>query len=634
MASRFNVIFPSKGRIGLDGGINTKIDKQLLLDNESPNCQNVIFGNGSVETRGGTTQLNTAAVGSFVCDGLYTKRSSDNTETMVGWWDGTLYTLDTTSFNSVTSAKCIFTAGVRVHAAEYEDYMFFTNGTTTPYKYKDSEFTRMSVPAPDSGPVAASGGSAADLSGVYSYKLTFVNSNLVESDVSPVGNTITINNEVIDLTSLAVAPASFGIESRRLYRTDDSGSTYKRIATISDNTTTTYIDEITSAAAGVDAPTDQGEIAGTATAILYHQGRIFYIDSSDNLVKYSEIGNPYVYKATSFLRIGDTSGDVPQTLGIHDNSIVVGCKRSTWVIYMPDTTASNWIQLRIKTAYGSKSPFGMFNYMNRLMMPAMENDNFVGFASISGQTIEPTATLMTISATGSDLQSNVIEPDMFKVIESVVGRISATVFQNKAYITLTYNEGTTNNRIYVFDFSIANLGKKQKFSWAPWTGLNAEQMTVYENVLYYADANATGLVYSMNDETYNDNGTAIDSFYWSKDFGGRPGDENFVKDWRWAHVLYEQVGDWDFQMRFVIDSTGGVGDSTTLDADPGASIWGTMRWGEDVWSPGGEETEKKVSLGGLSPAKRIQFQWNNMNTANQYFKVIGLNLDYNIRGRR
>ncbi len=95
---------------------------------------------------------------------------------------------------------------------------------------------------------------------------------------------------------------------------------------------------------------------------------------------------------------------------------------------MPDTTASNWIQLRLKTAYGSKSPFGVINYNDRLMFPAMDNDKFVGFAAITGQTIEPTATLMTVSATGSDLKSNVIEPDMFTTLETYVPNISAMVF--------------------------------------------------------------------------------------------------------------------------------------------------------------------------------------------------------------
>lgn len=634
MPSRFNVIFPSTGRIGLDGGLNTKIDRQLLLDNESPDCQNVIFGNGSVETRGGSDLLNTAPVGSFVADGIYTRHDSNGSETMVAWWDGTLFDLQGTSFISVTSAKCIFTASVRVYSTEYENYIYFSNGYTSPYKWNGAEFTRMSIPAPGSGPVAATAPSGANLTGGYSYKVTYVNSNLVESDVSTVGNTITASTEDIRLTSIAVAPASFGVGSRRIYRTEADGTTYKRLVTLSDNTTTTYDDGVVDGSLGVTAPTDQGEISVNATALLYHQGRIFYIDSADFLVKYSEIGNPYVFKATSFIRIGDSSGDIPKTLGIHDNSIAVGCVRSSWVVYMPDTTASNWIQLRLKTALGSRSPFSILNYSNKLMFAAMENDKFMGFAAISGQTVEPTATLMTISATGSDQKSNVIEPDIESISETYVPNISSMIFKNKAYIAVTYSTGSINNRIYVFDYSLENMSKKQLFSWTRWTGLNAAQFTIYDDKIYYADSSDVGSVYEMNTDTYNDNGAAIDSYYWTKEFPGKPGHENMTKDFRWLHILFELSGDYFMNITRRINSLGGVGDSQQIDLDPGSTLWGTLVFGRDVWSPGGEQDEIKHSLGSLLPAKRIQFKFDNQNTINQKFKIIGLNLDYNIRARR
>lgn len=634
VASGFNVIFPDRGRISLDGGLNTKVDRQWLLDNESPDCLNVIFGNASVETRGGTELLNTASVGSFSCDGFYVRHDNSGAETMVAWWDGTLFDLQGTSFITISSAQSVFTAGARVHSAEYENYRFFSNGEDTPYKYNGDEFTRMSVPAPTETMTVSNAATGNVLNGDYQYKVTYVNSNLVESDVSPATATFTFASQNGYLASIPVAPASFGINSRRLYRTDAGGETFKRIATINDNTTTTYEDGVASSAAGTEAPTDQGVIASTAKALLYHQGRIFYIDTGDWLVKYSEVGNPYVFKATSFIRVGDTTGDLPCTLGIHDNSIIIGCKRHIWCIYMPDTDPSNWVQLRLKTSFGSKSPFSVFNYNNKLMLGVMENDKFVGFAAITGQTIEPTATLMTISATGSDLKSNVIEPDMFNIVENRVETISSIVFKNKAYISVTYTSGSTNNRIYVFDFGDENLGKKQKFSWVPWTGMNAAQFVVYGGSLYYADDAATGRVFSMNSSTYSDNGVAINSYYWTKEFGGKPGHENYTKDFRWLHVLFELVGDYYMDFTRRIDSKGGVGDTRQIDCDPGGSLWGTMIWGQDDWSPGGEQAELKIPLGGLSPAKRLQLKFSNQNTINQRFKVIGLNLDYNIRGRR
>jgi len=63
-------------------------------------------------------------------------------------------------------------------------------------------------------------------------------------------------------------------------------------------------------------------------------------------------------------------------------------------------------------------------------------------------------------------------------------------------------------------------------------------------------------------------------------------------------------------------------------------LWGSLIWGVDDWQAGGEQDEEKISLGDLSPAKRIQFCFSNQNTVDQKFKVIGMNLEYNLRGRR
>jgi len=44
----FRRIFPQKGRIEFDGGLSNEYDKQLIEDNESPDCANVLFDQGSV----------------------------------------------------------------------------------------------------------------------------------------------------------------------------------------------------------------------------------------------------------------------------------------------------------------------------------------------------------------------------------------------------------------------------------------------------------------------------------------------------------------------------------------------------------------------------------------------------------
>jgi len=633
MGSKFDIIYPSKGRIGFDGGLNNKFDVQLIPDNESPDCQNVVFGRGSVETRGGTDLVNTAAVGSFACDGLYVRHDSDASETMTAWFGGTLYDLQGTSFITIPSAQSIFTPGVRVSAAEYEDYIFYGNGTESPYKYNGAEFTRHGVPAPTTTSTVATAATGTELTGDYQYKFTYINSNLVEGDVSPVTSTWTAATENALLTSIPVAPQSFGVNTRKIYRTEASGTAFKLVTTIDDNTTTTYEDGIADGALGATAPTDQGEPPNYC-CVLFHQARLFMIDNATNFIKYTEIANPYVVKATSFRRIGDTSGDIPKGLAVYDNSVVVFCQNSTWIIYMPTTSPSDWSDIKVRTPFGSNSPFAPFMYSNKVMFAATQSEKFVGFAALSGDTVDPNATLLTVSAAGSFLKSDKIEPDMFNIQESFLRNISSMVYQNKAYITVTYASGSIiNNRIYVFDFSIENLGKPQKFTWSPWTGLSAAQMAVLDGTLYYATSDDDGFMYAMNSDTFNDNNTAINSYYWTKEFSGNNGQDTFEKDFRSTNILYEQPGAYFMNFTQKVDSDKGDGNTTVIDLDPGSNLWGTIRLGTDPWGGGENEKELKKFLGTVH-GKRIQFKFDNQNKVDQKFKILGLNITYNLKGRR
>jgi hypothetical protein len=637
MGSRFQYRYPNKGRILFDGGLNNKFERSLIEDNESPDCANVIFTNGAVETRGGTTLFNTSSVGSFICDGLFT-RHDDNTDaqTMVAWWDGSLHVVSGTTFATIASAASIFTAGVQVTATEYENYMFFGNGNSTPYKYggDGNTFTRHGIPQPTSAPTLTTAGTGTALTGDYQYKVTYVNSALVEGDVTAATPTFTVAGENIAVNSLPIAPQSFGVNSRKIYRTENGGSTFKLLTTINDNTTTSYEDAIADSGLGATAPTDQG-VPPNYSMVIYHNGRLFAIDPSDQLVKYSEYGNPYVFKATSFLRIGDTSGDIPKSLSIYDNSVVVHCEDSQWIIYLDDPASdTNWQIVKVRASYGSMSPFGAVSFQNRVLFPATQNKKFVGFGAIAGDTLDPSATLLTVSAAGSDLQSDRIQPDMFLIQEGHLGKIQSIVYQNKAYISVVYGTGnTTNNRFYIYDFSISNISKRQKFSWVPWTGLNASHMTIYDGTLYYADAAATGRVFEMNTDTYNDNGSAIDSYYWTKEYAGLGGHENLHKDFRFAQIFYEKAGDYFMNFTVRVDSDSGSGDTSSIDLDPDSSLWGSMKWGTDTWGGGQDEGEIRKFI---SPArgKRIQYKFSNQNTLNQKFKIVGMNFVYINKGER
>lgn len=632
----FRVIFPNNERQLFDGGLNNKFQKSIIENNESPDCANVIFENRGVETRQGTTKLNTALVGSFACDGLYTRRDRDGSETMCAWFNGDMFTLATTTFTTVPSAQSVFTAGQRVAASQYENHIFVCTGGTDPYKYNGTDFTRHGVPAPTSTMTAATAATGSVLTGDYLYKVTYVNSQAVEGDLGPITGTFAASSENIALTSIPVAPQSFGVNSRRIYRTAAGGASYLRLAEIADNTTTTYEDGVADGGLGTAAPTDNG-VPPKYKSIVYHQNRLFMITGTDNKVWYTDLAEPYTVQSTNFLTVGDDSSDLPTSLGVHNDQVVVFGENTHEFIYIPDPASpSGWLQIKGQTNLGCKSPFGIESIDRGLIFPAFDKGNLVGFALISGTNVEKSAAFLTVATAGSDFQSDKIEPDVFLIQEGFVKNISAITFKNKLWITVAYGASQqSNNRVYQYDYNIDDLSRSQRGTWAPFTGdtMHISQFTIYGGELYGATSDDTGFVYKMEDGTYSDDGAAIDSYYWTKEYGGFNADLNFHKDFRYVNALVENAGNYFMDLVYRVDSDQGDGNTVTIDLTPGGSVWGVMEWLTDSWGGGTSEQEAKKPLSGVK-GKRIQFKFSNQNTVNQKFRVDGLNFTYNKKGFR
>lgn len=639
MGQIFDIVYPPEGRVTFEGGLNNKYPPAIIQDNESPDCLNVYSVNGAVEVRGGSTQLNTTPVATAAIDGLYTREDNGGGQTMVAFCNGSMWQLGTTTFTTVASAQSVFTAGVRVGATNYLNKLYLGNGGVIPYKYDGVAFTRHGVYAPTATAVVATGaaGNVPPQDWVYAY--TYVNSAVVESNISPLAGTFTVGaSSVVSLTALGTAPQSFGVSSRNIYRATTTVGPFKRVGSIADNTTTTFTDNITIAGLGTTAPTDNGT-PPKYNVLVQHQQRLFMNDTANpNYIWWTEILTPDTVKSTSFQPFGDGAFDIVKGLAVYNNSILVLCQNSMWLYYMPDATPANWQVIRILTQYGSKSPYATFLYENSCMVAAMQNSKFAGFASVTQNAVTLERTKLETALAGSDRATDRIEPDMFNVNQAVAGNISAIVFKNKAFVALPYGSGqTTNNRIYLFDFSHSEMSSQSgadPYSWSPFGSLNAAQFCIYGGSLYFGDSTATGLIYQLETTSYNDNGAAINSYFWTKEYSGTPGHENLQKDFRKVKLLVDMAGSYYMNLTYRTDSDKGAGTQIQIYLNnAGLATWGSFTWGVGSFGSGSNQTELTVPLGQAS-GKRIQFQFSNQNAANQRFKVHGLNFTYNIKGKR
>lgn len=633
--SNFRKIFPPSSKILFDGGLNTKFEKSLLNDNESPDCMNVVFTAGSVGTRNGFAKVNTASVGSFVCDGLVVRNGSNSSETMVGFYGGHGYTLNGTSMVTIPSAQSLHTAGVRMGFAQMENHLFIGNGNVSPHKYNGTDFTLHGV-MPATQTASYFTGAAGVLTGDYRYKMTYVNSALVEGNVSSASATFVVTAFKISITCLPIAPQSFGVAARKIYRTVTSGSTWFLHSTISDNTTTTLLDNTADADLGAVAPTEKG-LPPNYSTIIYFNNRLFMNDTANpSFVWYSDLNEPYTVASTNFQIVGDTATDLVVGFATQDASLVVFCQRSIWLIYMTDTTPANWRVIKSKSPYSSKSPHGSFSFNNKIGFPAVQNGKMVGVAALVGDSVESTASLTTLGTAASDLISNRISPDMYDVQEAYLSNISSIVFKDSAYIAVTKaTSNTTNNRVYVMNFNLSdvNISKGQSESWTVFSGLNAAQFVVYSGSLYYGSSDAVGFLFKEDVGVYADNGGAINSYYFTKEFTGAKGEESFSKDLRYTNVLVNLSGAYNMGFSVFADSDSGSGTLYDISLNPSGSLWGSLIFGSGSWGGGSYQKDVRQYLASTR-GKRLQFKFSNKNTVNQMFKVHWQNFTYNLKGPR
>lgn len=636
-------LFPAAGgRQLFDGGLNSKYAPSIIGDNESPDCLNVIFNAGAAETRQGTTAVNTTAVGSFACDGIYSYRNNSNAESMCAFFGDLMYTLSGTTFYTVPSAQSVFTHGTRVASEQMENYIFFGNGSVLPYKYNGA-FTRHGVYPPTQTATVASNG-AGNLTGGASYLYAYsnVNTNVVESNLSPISTTFVISatSGQNTVSNIQTAPVSFGANNTYLYRTKANTVTpFFRLTTLAAGVTT-FTDNVADSALTIQGPTDNG-VPPNYNTICYAEGRLFCNDVNNpgNLC-YSNAGNPYTFSALSFSKVGDNTSDLIKGLYYYNKAVVIFCEKSIWFLYLVDGTPANWVgPFKSNSSYGSKSPFGIVTYNNKVLFPAMYNQQFIGFGALSGNVLDTNRTVLTVSTAGSDLKSDKIEPDMYQVQSAFVSNISATVYKKKAWIAVTYGPNTqTNSRVYQMDFSMSTIKQNQEVSWCPFTGINAAQFCVYQGNLYFGSATANGFVYQCETGNYNDNGAAINSYIYTKEFSCEANDPEgsdtaLVKDFRYVNTLVDTSGTYNMNFTYRVDSDKGLGVTKTINLSPGGSLWGSFIWGLGLWGGGKNQIEPRIYLDNAS-GRRIQFRFDNQNTANQKFKVYGLNFLYNLKGYR
>jgi hypothetical protein len=108
-------------------------------------------------------------------------------------------------------------------------------------------------------PTTVDSGVAGSPNGAYQYKVTFVTA-LGETETSAASTSLTVSSKKITVT--VPVSTSRAVTSRNVYRTVASGTAFKLLTAIADNTTTSYLDNIADGSLTTAAPDISAAVTG------------------------------------------------------------------------------------------------------------------------------------------------------------------------------------------------------------------------------------------------------------------------------------------------------------------------------------------------------------------------------------
>ena len=327
-------------------GMNNKVDELELGTKWVKKAQNVRFDEepGSVTKRERISYFNSSSIGSGAMLSLYRYYTSGGVKKWIGIHGTTAY-VGSDSAGTWTSIRTSLTTGKKASMVTYKDLLIVSNGYDNPWVY-DGSSDNVTWELGACKVMPASGGSL-DASATYKYQIT------INADVyicGAVSNTLTttVTNKTGTLTNIPLGPA--GTTNRKIFRTEGGGSTYKLLATISDNTTTTYTDTTadTSLGATIGGVTDDMPLG---SILKVHRERLFITrdPSYPNRIYFSNVYLPHYISQTvdlDYMDVEPNDNDeimgIPLQLGVmccikknsirklHITSPVSGADPNTW----------------------------------------------------------------------------------------------------------------------------------------------------------------------------------------------------------------------------------------------------------------------------------------------------------------
>lgn len=179
-----------------------------------------------------------------------------------------------------------------------QDRLHLASANNTPLKVTlGGVVSNWGITAPSTAPTATKGAGGNVDAGKHRYVVTFVTTYGKESNRSDPSASVNSTGSTISLTSIPVSSEA-QVTQRKIYRDDQEDGLYRLVATINDNTTTTYSDNASTAdLSTATAPEAGGSLDNSPPEnmafVAAYEGYIFGVLASDrNTIVYTETNEP------------------------------------------------------------------------------------------------------------------------------------------------------------------------------------------------------------------------------------------------------------------------------------------------------------------------------------------------------
>ena len=615
----------------LGGGRNTKDSNTLINDIEAVDIENFDFEErGAIKKVNGSYKLNTTKVADAPINSLYEAIKSDGTSHLLAFCGTGIY-VSTDGGATFSLLKDGFEANKKWSCYTYADNVIMVNGFDSNQIYDFTAVRDMGLTAPSSAP-SVGVGAAGSLTGDYYYRVSFVYKGS-ESNASTASSKVSPASQKVNLTNIPIGGS--GCTQRKLYRTKAGGLVYYELATINDNTTTTYEDnDVDDLLSWKIAPTNNTP-PPTAKFVIEKNERILYImpDSSD--FYYSELYKPELSKGTSYRTVGADDGGMLMGAATYEGNIYfykakkitdsggtyyVGHKTYQLSGTDPDPESGNWVISPSNNAVGGIA-FDTIDYSISETL-CLDDD---GLYSLQRNRLLATVVVDTITL------SNKIEPDFKKFNKYYLHNASGRVFDHKYYLAVPGEGRTTNTEIHVLDFRAVET----KNGWAPaWTKIRGPVIncfSVFRNKLVYGTND--GYVCEFDENSIYFDGQEIQAFFDSKYYDA--GIFDALKFFKLLDINIKASGIWSFTVvvyvqkgNNIISHTFVKSNSPSVSQHPlfGKSLFSKFTFGSGSTTSNVVSSQKvRIKLGFLGELIKVRIQnvYANRSFAIQGFRISG-----------